>query len=128
QAGADEAIGEIALDRRAEAAAPKPAAAMPAEPQAAAPADAAALAAGAGTIGELAERLEAFDGCALKKTAMRLCLSDGAETARLMLIGEAPGREEDLQGKPFVGRAGQLLDRMLAAIGHDRQSVYITNC
>src|SRR5690606_14945140 len=74
QAGADEAIGEIALDRRAEAAAPKPAAAMPAEPQAAAPADAAALAAGAGTIGELAERLEAFDGCALKKTAMRLCL------------------------------------------------------
>ncbi len=68
-----------------------------------------------------------FDGCGLKRTAKSLCFSRGSEQARLMLIGEAPGRDEDLQGKPFVGRAGQLLDRMLAAIGLDETSIYITN-
>ena len=71
--------------------------------------------------------LEAFDGCALKQTATRLCFADGSPDARLMLIGEAPGAEEDRQGKPFVGPSGQLLDRMLAAIGLDRRSVWITN-
>ncbi|MGE0230307.1 MAG: uracil-DNA glycosylase family protein [Flavobacteriaceae bacterium] len=128
EAGADEAIGEVALDRRAEMAAPKSNPAAPARGPVEAPEDIEAIAARAGSIPELARLLEAFDGCTLKKTASRLCLSDGVATARLMLIGEGPGREEDLQGKPFVGRAGQLLDRMLMAIGHDRTSVYITNC
>ncbi|MFO0407367.1 MAG: uracil-DNA glycosylase family protein [Labrys sp. (in: a-proteobacteria)] len=71
--------------------------------------------------------LEAFEGCALKATATRLVFADGAPDARLMLVGEAPGRDEDLQGRPFVGRSGQLLDRMLAAIGLDRTKVYIAN-
>ncbi len=71
--------------------------------------------------------LEGFDGCGLKKTATRLCLSRGSEQARLMLIGEAPGKDEDAKGQPFVGRAGQLLDRMLAAIGLGEADVYITN-
>jgi uracil-DNA glycosylase len=69
----------------------------------------------------------AFDGCALKRTAKSLCFARGREDARLMLIGEAPGRDEDLSGKPFVGRAGQLLDRMLEAIGLTEEHVYITN-
>jgi DNA polymerase len=69
----------------------------------------------------------AFDGCGLKRTAKSLCFARGSTKARLMLIGEAPGRDEDLQGKPFVGRAGQLLDRMLASIGLDEESIYITN-
>src|SRR3954470_19521673 len=75
----------------------------------------------------LRETLERFEGCALRATASRLVFSDGAADARLMLVGEAPGREEDMQGKPFVGRSGQLLDRMLAAIGLDRSTVYIAN-
>jgi DNA polymerase len=85
------------------------------------------LARGAQTLAELRTLLEAFEGCALKKTASRLCLSRGSEQARLMLIGEAPGKDEDIQGKPFVGRAGQLLDRMLAAIGLTEADFYITN-
>ncbi len=68
-----------------------------------------------------------FDGCPLKKTAKNLCFARGNPNAQLMLIGEAPGRDEDLQGKPFVGRAGQLLDKMLAAIGFGRDEAYITN-
>ena len=68
-----------------------------------------------------------FDGCPLKKTAKNLCFARGDPNARLMLIGEAPGRDEDLQGQPFVGRAGQLLDKMLAAIGFGRDEAYITN-
>jgi DNA polymerase len=71
--------------------------------------------------------LEAFDGCALKATAKNLVFADGSPAAPVMLIGEAPGRDEDLQGLPFVGRSGQLLDRMLAAIGLDRSGVYISN-
>jgi DNA polymerase len=71
--------------------------------------------------------LERFEGCALKATATRLVFGDGSATARVMLVGEAPGREEDLEGRPFVGRSGQLLDRMLAAIGLDRGSAYIAN-
>ncbi|MEJ2123566.1 MAG: uracil-DNA glycosylase family protein [Alphaproteobacteria bacterium] len=71
--------------------------------------------------------LTTFDGCPLKKTAKNLCFARGAPNARLMLIGEAPGRDEDLQGEPFVGRAGRLLDRMLAAIGFGGGEAYITN-
>jgi DNA polymerase len=71
--------------------------------------------------------LESFDGCALKSTATRLVFSDGNPQARIMFVGEAPGREEDLEGLPFVGRSGKLLDRMMASIGLDRSSVYIAN-
>ncbi len=69
----------------------------------------------------------AFEGCGLKATAKNLCLYRGADTAPLMIIGEAPGREEDLEGKPFVGRAGQLLDKMLASIGMYETNTHITN-
>jgi DNA polymerase len=85
------------------------------------------LARSAATLASLRALLETFDGCALKKTAKRLCLSRGSTDARIMLIGEAPGKDEDAQGVPFVGRAGQLLDRMLAAIGLGENDVYITN-
>jgi DNA polymerase len=71
--------------------------------------------------------LERFDGCALKSTATRLVFADGNPQARVMFVGEAPGREEDIEGLPFVGRSGQLLNRMLAAIGLDRTKVYIAN-
>jgi len=71
--------------------------------------------------------LEQFDGCALKSTATRLVFADGNPQARVMLVGEAPGREEDIEGLPFVGRSGQLLNRMIAAIGLDRTKVYIAN-
>lgn len=84
-------------------------------------------AARAATLEELERILSAFEGCALKQTARRLVFSDGNPAGRLMLVGEAPGRDEDAQGKPFVGRSGQLLDRMLAAIGLDRTGVYIAN-
>jgi uracil-DNA glycosylase len=85
------------------------------------------IARSANSLAELRALLEAFDGCGLKKTASRLCLSRGSPEARLMLIGEAPGKDEDMQGAPFVGRAGQLLDRMLAAIGLTEADFYITN-
>jgi uracil-DNA glycosylase len=75
----------------------------------------------------LRELLEKFDGCALKNTATRLVFSDGNPQARVMFVGEAPGREEDIEGLPFVGRSGQLLNRMIAAIGLDRTSAYIAN-
>ena len=81
----------------------------------------------AATLAELEALVAGFEGCALKRTAKSLCFARGREDARIMLIGEAPGRDEDLQGKPFVGRAGQLLDRMLAAIGLAEEHVYITN-
>jgi uracil-DNA glycosylase len=71
--------------------------------------------------------LENFDGCALKATATRLVFADGNPRARVMFVGEAPGREEDIEGLPFVGRSGKLLDRMIAAIGLDRSTAYITN-
>jgi uracil-DNA glycosylase family 4 len=89
--------------------------------------DARALAAGAGTIAELRAALDGFTGCNLRHSAKTLVFADGNPEADVMFIGEAPGREEDLQGMPFVGRAGQLLDRMLAAIGLDRDTAYITN-
>ncbi|MCU0832306.1 MAG: uracil-DNA glycosylase [Rhizobiaceae bacterium] len=84
-------------------------------------------AAAARTLDELREAMAAHEGCALKKTATQLVFADGNPAARIMLVGEAPGRDEDIQGKPFVGKSGQLLDRMLAAIGLDRTSVYIAN-
>ncbi|MGE0699121.1 MAG: uracil-DNA glycosylase family protein [Hyphomicrobiaceae bacterium] len=79
------------------------------------------------TLDELEALLAAFDGCPLKVTAKSLCFYRGSPTARLMIVGEAPGRDEDLAGKPFVGRAGQLLDKMLAAIGLGEPDVHITN-
>lgn len=84
-------------------------------------------AAAAQDLEALRAALDAFEGCALKRTASRLVFSDGNPQAKVMFVGEAPGADEDRQGKPFVGRAGQLLDRMLAAIGLDRASVYIAN-
>jgi len=152
--GADEAIGEVALDRT------RPAPSSPAQgtdtaragtPSTLAPAvgrrptatplpaagvfsagapsagAAAALAAAAPTLDELARAVAAFEGCALRQTATNTVFSDGNPNARLMLIGEAPGGEEDRLGKPFVGRSGQLLDRMLAAIGVERSRAHITN-
>jgi uracil-DNA glycosylase family 4 len=71
--------------------------------------------------------LENFDGCALKSTATRLVFADGNPQARIMFVGEAPGREEDIEGLPFVGRSGKLLDRMIGAIGLDRTTAYIAN-
>jgi DNA polymerase len=85
------------------------------------------IAARADSLEALREALEQFEGCGLKATATQLVFSDGAPGARVMFVGEAPGGDEDRIGKPFVGRAGQLLDRMLAAIGLDRSKVYIAN-
>ena len=152
EAGADEAILETSVDRYRVSAAPvaKPSA-VPARPPGlaeapvpllkpaprAAPAKAAPPAspavasarelAAAKTLGDLTEALAAFDGCALKKTATNLVFADGNPEARIMFVGEAPGADEDRAGKPFVGVSGQLLDRMLAWIGLDRQRFYITN-
>ena len=81
----------------------------------------------AASLDELQATLAGFDGCSLKATAKHLCFYRGAQKSRLMLVGEAPGRDEDLEGKPFVGRAGQLLDKMLAAIGMAEADVHITN-
>jgi DNA polymerase len=79
------------------------------------------------SLSDLRAALEAFEGCALKKTASNLVFADGNPAADIMLIGEAPGRDEDRMGLPFVGAAGQLLDRMLKSVGMDRQDIYITN-
>ena len=138
EAGADEAIAAEPINRLAAktaTVAPMPAATpRPASIQA--PAlltgdsigDAQAAAAAAATLAELKAALEAFDGCGLKRTATNTVFADGVAGGGIMLIGEAPGRDEDRMGKPFVGRAGQLLDKMLASIGLDRASnAYITN-
>ena len=85
------------------------------------------LARAARDLDALRAALAGFDGCALKATAKNLCFYRGAPDAPVMIIGEAPGRDEDHEGRPFVGRAGQLLDRMLASIGLDENSVHITN-
>jgi uracil-DNA glycosylase len=79
------------------------------------------------TLDKLKAMIEAYDGCGLKKTATQVVFADGVPGSRVMLVGEAPGRDEDIQGKPFVGKSGQLLDLMLKAIGLDRSSVYIAN-
>lgn len=86
------------------------------------------IAAACYSLAELKAAMEKFEGSPLKKTASNTVFADGAPDAKIMLIGEAPGAEEDRAGQPFVGRAGQLLDKMLAAIGLDRRSnAYITN-
>ena len=144
-AGVDLAVGEAPVDRFARPAAtaasrphagateprpPAPAPAMadaPAGPLGGDPAEARRLAASAQSLEQLRALLEAYDGCGLKFRATQLVFADGNPEARVMLIGEAFGAEEDRQGKPFVGRSGQLLDRMLAAIGLDRTAVYIVN-
>lgn len=81
----------------------------------------------AATLDELREALARFEGCALKSTAKNLVFSAGDPAARVMFVGEAPGADEDRLGEPFVGKSGQMLDRMLKAIGLDRSSVYIAN-
>ncbi|WP_419757793.1 uracil-DNA glycosylase [Acidisoma sp.] len=88
---------------------------------------AAALAAACTTLAELRAAIAGFEGCALRDTATNLVFSDGNPAARIMLVGEAPGAEEDRAGLPFVGASGQLLDRMLGSIGLDRTQVLITN-
>jgi uracil-DNA glycosylase family 4 len=105
-----------------------------ARPRAATPLGASEAETGARRIARAVTSLEAleaalkdFDGCGLKSTATKLCFYRGAPQADVMLIGEAPGRDEDLAGKPFVGRAGQLLDKMLASIGLSEADVHITN-
>ncbi|KAB2655012.1 uracil-DNA glycosylase [Brucella tritici] len=84
-------------------------------------------AAQASTLEELREKLAAFDGCNLKFTAKNLCFADGDPSSDIMFIGEAPGRDEDMEGLPFVGKSGQLLNRMIESIGLKRESVYIAN-
>jgi len=153
EAGVDAALGETPVDRFADpppstslsaaapadkADAPRPARAAapavratPATPPPQAPDEAAmqarAAARDARTLEELREILRGFNGCALKATAKQLVFADGNPQAKVMFVGEAPGREEDIAGLPFVGRSGRLLDRMLAAIGLDRTSAYISN-
>jgi DNA polymerase len=145
--GVDDALQELPADRFAESPAPEPrgpgrampaprpeARPMPGSPAPGGPgadeipaAAARAAAQAAQTLDELKQAFERFEGCALKATATNLVFHDGNPQARVMFIGQAPGRDEDLAGKPFVGRSGQLLDRMLAAIGLDRTRAYIAN-
>ncbi|MEW6452051.1 MAG: uracil-DNA glycosylase [Pseudomonadota bacterium] len=153
EAGVDMAVGEAPNDylagdpmpaAPAQSAAPalaptapepirRPSAPPPMPAQAAPPgADAAVMAAreaarSAKSMDELRAILESFEGCALKATASRLVFADGNPQARVMFVGEAPGRDEDIEGLPFVGRSGKLLDKMLSAIGLDRTKVYIAN-
>lgn len=147
EAGADACIVEHPIDRFAPPPAPplivteaSPAAPEPTRPRAPAIASALALAptgsaaegataraATCQTIEELRAAVEAFDGCALKDTATRTVFADGRPGSPLLIMGEAPGREEDKLGLPFVGESGKLLDRMLAAIGLDRRNVFISN-
>ena len=133
--GADEALLDMPQDRR-HAPPPTPLAFQKppgAAPRRAAPAtlarpqEAVQLAAGCMNLDELEEAMRGFSGCALRDTATQLVFADGAADARLVIIGEAPGGEEDRMGKPFVGPAGQLLDRMLGSIGLDRTKVRIIN-
>lgn len=119
-AGVDEAIGEAPVDRFTAV----PAAAVATQD---AVESARQIAARAQTLDELRAALAGFEECGLKRTATSLVFADGNPEAGLMLVGEAPGAEEDRQGLPFVGRSGQLLDRMLAAIGLDRTHCYIAN-
>jgi DNA polymerase len=139
EAGADEAIGEVPVNRlqakNAPSVSPLPMPARPAMPTAKSSvpdsdgvSDAQALAASATNLAELKSALEGFEGCSLKRTATNTVFADGTPQGRVMFIGEAPGRDEDRIGKPFIGRAGLLLDKMLASIGLDRNvNVYITN-
>ncbi len=126
QAPRSVAAPPTALSTRPVPKSPPPLAARPIPPSAAS-GTAAMLAAAADTLDALKAALARYDGCALAKTATNLVFGDGSATARVVLIGEAPGAEEDRQGVPFVGVSGQLLDRMLASIGLDRAQVFISN-
>ena len=152
--GLDETIGEEAIDRfalpppaaivatSAPPTVPPSAAPTPIRPPLATPAvrapvplespqlalDAREAAARATTIAELEEAVRAFEGCALKRTAKNTVFADGVAGAPVMIVGEAPGADEDRLGKPFVGVSGQLMDRMFSAIGMSRErDLYITN-
>jgi DNA polymerase len=154
--GVDEVIGERPIDRTQPAEIPSgrrgdlapsghPAPSAPSASRATAPllprapdrpvlqsansaaASAREIAAACHDLAALEAAVGAFDGCALRETALNLCFADGGPHAEVMLIGEAPGAEEDRLGRPFVGQSGKLLDRMLATIALDRRSVYITN-
>lgn len=125
--GATPGSGATARPLAPPAAPPTPARRFPTGAPDAAETAARSAARSARSIAELAALIDRFEGCGLKATAKHTCVWRGAEKARVMIIGEAPGREEDLEGKPFVGRAGQLLDRMLAAIGLGEADVHITN-
>lgn len=137
--GADEAIGDVPINRydvpkdAPKAAKPKPAEAAPVGKQQGPDPVAVArqMAQGAQDLDELKVAMAAFPHCDLKNGARNLVFCDGTAGAKVMVIGEAPGREEDKQGKPFVGPAGQLLDAMFAAISHGREHaenpIYITN-
>ena len=152
-AGADALIGEEPVDRMADerpqpanpVAAPSPAlpgggseagrgerrtffqtAITPVSPDAAAMA-AREAARNAATLDDLRALLQKFEGCALRATATQLVFADGNPQSRVMFVGEAPGHDEDVIGRPFVGRSGRLLDLMMAAIGLDRGQVYISN-
>ncbi|MEC8172359.1 MAG: uracil-DNA glycosylase [Pseudomonadota bacterium] len=144
--GVDELIDDQPIDRYAAAAIPRAAVAVPspsANLQPARPAasaspgqplapsegarDAIAIARDANSIADLRERLETFEGCALKFTATNTVFADGDPASDIMFIGEAPGVDEDRQGLPFVGASGQLLNRMLSALGRERASIYISN-
>ena len=152
-AGADEALAEEPIDRYAAAktaapgsvapvaeakradgpratpaAAPLPLRPPAVQPISAATASAREIAAACDSLDALRAALERFDGCALKTTAKSLVFAAGPADAPVMLIGEAPGRDEDIEGLPFVGRSGQLLDRILESIGLSRTTnAYITN-
>src|SRR5262245_23292605 len=151
EAGVDATVGEAPIDRLSltqigtPVAEPEPARqgvpAAPARPAPAvarsspdgvAPPEAAVMAAReaarrAASLEELRAMLTGFEGCALRTTAKQLVFADGNPQARVMFVGEAPGREEDLEGLPFVGRSGKLLDRMMTAIGLNRTTAYIAN-
>src|SRR3954449_11099405 len=152
-AGVDAAVGEIAADRLSSTKAPErarvPLQPAPAQPfpraqappqrssdlalaQAHASPDIAVMAAReaarrAASLDDLRALLTKFEGCALRTTAKQLVFADGNPQAHVMFVGEAPGRDEDIAGLPFVGRSGKLLDLMMAAIGLDRTSAYIAN-
>lgn len=139
--GATEAIGDAPIDRFALEKAPakaspvqqKASAPAPAQPGVDPVAEAKTTAAAASDLSALRAALSAFDHCELKRGARNLVFADGLPGARVMVVGEAPGRDEDIEGKPFVGRAGHLLDQMFAAIGLARNApapetaIYITN-
>jgi len=147
ESGVDETIGDVPVDRYALSKAAKPAAASPppttpavqharaqsapsapiSAPVSAAGQSAVTAAAAADSLQALREAIQAFEGCALKSTAKNTVFADGNPDSRLMVIGEAPGADEDRQGLPFVGVSGQLLDRMLESIGYTRETFYITN-
>src|SRR5580704_216295 len=151
EAGVDALVGEEPVDRMADEAPPPPPAARPSSPPPAArdepartfvqskpasplPAapEAAVMAAReaaktAASLDDLRALFDKFEGCSLRNTATQLAFADGNPQSRVMFVGEAPGYEEDISGRPFIGRSGKLLDRMLEAIGLDRTTAYIAN-